>query len=80
MRGCVHGPTEDVPEALPTMSFVCYCSGLVGAARLLRWGVAGPSALTAQATEAWVDRLDSPHGFRHIPVPQIVACPVGCQA
>jgi hypothetical protein len=77
--GCLHAATEDVGGEVPTVSFVSYLAGLLGAARLLWWAAAGPADLADQAVEAWADRLDSPHGLRSIPVPRLRACPVSCE-
>jgi hypothetical protein len=76
--GCLHAWREEVGGDVPTVSFVSYLGGLMAAARILRWSVAGPTPASEQATEAWADRLDGDHGFRNVGVPRINACPVGC--
>jgi hypothetical protein len=76
--GCLHAASENVLGDVPTASFVSYLGGLLAAARLLRWAVAGPSAVAEQATEAWADRLDRQHGFRHLPVPRLPNCLLRC--
>ena len=79
--GCLHPGSENLPGLeVPTISFVSYLGGLLGASRLLRWSVAGRSADAEQETEAYADRLDSETGIRHAPVARLATCPVGCAA
>jgi hypothetical protein len=78
--GCLHAWSERVGGDVPTVSFVSYLGGLLAAARLLRWAGAGAASKSDQATEAWADRLDGEYGYRHVHVPRIAACPVGCYA
>jgi hypothetical protein len=76
--GCLHFLTEAIVADVPTVSFVSYVGGLLGAARLLRWMTAGPVPQTEQMTEAWADRLDGEYGVRLAPIPRRTDCPVEC--
>ncbi len=74
--GCLHASSEVAVADVPTVSFVSYLGGLMGAARLIRWRTQGASTLGEQESEAWADRLDGEYGFRNASIPRRSDCPV----